>query len=85
MKRVETSKKILIYCDLVTLLIVIAAFILSAVGSDMTGISEISVAFIGLTAAAHSFYFWKAKAENLHKRHLDDKITMNEGDNGCGL
>jgi len=78
-RRTETSKKILIYCDVVTVLIILAAFIVALMGVDVSGLSEIVVAFIGLTAAAHSFYFWKAKAENMKKYHQEDRIEMNEG------
>ena len=82
--RVETSKKILLFCDITTALAVIAAFTVAVLGVEMTGLSEIVVALIGLSAAAHSFYFWKAKAENLSKKGLKDKITMNEEDQTWG-
>ena len=52
---------------------------MAVTGVEMTGLAEIVVAVIGLSAAAHSLYFWKAKAENLKKFNLDDKIKMNEG------
>lgn len=84
MKKVETSKKILIYCDIVTVLIILAAFTAAVCGVEMSGLSEIVVAFIGLTAAAHSFYFWKAKCENLHKFKQDDKMSMSDTDNTWG-
>ena len=76
--KIDTSKKILIYCDVMTVLIILAAFIVSVCGVEMTGLAEIVVAFIGLTATAHGFYFWKAKCENLHKFKQDDKIQMSE-------
>lgn len=79
MKRVETSKKILIFCDTIVTVSVAGAFIIALIGSDVMGISDIVVALIGLSAAAHSFYYWKAKAENLKKYHLEDKIKMSEG------
>jgi hypothetical protein len=31
-----------------------------------------------LTAISVGFYYWKAKAENLHKYKQDDKIHMGE-------
>ncbi len=82
--KIDTSKKILIYCDTLTALIILAAFAVAVCGVEMSGLSEIAVAFIGLTATAHSFYFWKAKAENLHKHKLDDKISMSDNDNSYG-
>ena len=79
MKRIETSKKILIFCDTLTTLSVFSAFAVALSGNDTSGLSEIAVAVVGLSATAHGFYFWKAKAENLHKFKQDDKITMGEG------
>ena len=81
-KKIETSKKILIYCDVVTAIIILAAFVVAICGVEMSGLSEIVVAFIGLTAAAHSFYFWKAKAENMKKYHQEDRIEMSDGSGG---
>lgn len=75
----ETSKKILLFCDTATSLSVIAAFTVAVAGVEMSGISEIVVALIGLSAAAHSFYYWKAKAENMNKFKRRDGITMEDG------
>lgn len=72
----ETSKKILVYCDTVTVVAVAVVFTLAAIDIDITGLSEIVVALIGLSAAAHSFYYWKAKAENMAKFRRKDGITM---------
>lgn len=78
MKRTETSKKILIFCDTLTTLAVIAAFSVAVMGVEMSGLSEIVVALVGLSAAAHTFYYWKAKCENLKKYHKEDEIRMSE-------
>ena len=78
MKKIETSKKILLYCDILTSLSVAASFTVAAIGVEMSGLSEIVVALVGLSAAAHSFYYWKAKCENLKKYHKEDEIRMSE-------
>ena len=36
--------------------------------------------FFGLATAAHGFYYWKAKAENLRKHNQADKVTMSGDD-----
>ena len=80
-RRIETSKKILIYCDIMTTTSTIAAFIVALTGVEMTGLAEIVVALIGLSAAAHSLYYYKAKCENMAKYGQQDKITMSGEDN----
>lgn len=79
--RVETSKKILIYCDAIVAITVIVMFVAIFFGADAGSISEVVVALIGLAAASHSFYYWKAKAENMKKLDRSDGITMSGGDN----
>lgn len=74
--RAETSKLILRYCHTMTTGGVITTFIGAFAGMDVTPLVELDVALIGLTGAAHSFYYYKAKCENLAKHGLKDKITM---------
>lgn len=74
----ETSKKILLFCDIVVVLTVTATFIVAILEIDVTALAEITVALIGLAGAAHSFYYWKAKAENMSKYKRRDGITMEE-------
>lgn len=75
-RRVEMSKVIL-----VILLSYLALLTLFAIHLVFQGIIEpllrcIEGAF-ALTTISVGFYYWKARAENLHKYHQDDKITMN--------
>ena len=78
-KRIETSKKIVLFNDILTVLCIITGFVCKFFGLDISDMTEIIVAVIGLSAVGHSFYYWKAKAENLHKYGHDDKIDMNDG------
>ena len=61
---------------LVTLLTFTALFM----GHDLTAIVEADKGIYALTGAAHTFYYWKAKAENMAKYAQHDRITMNGGD-----
>lgn len=77
-RRSETSKKIVLFNDI--LMTLVLAFLAVAVflDKDISGFTEIAVALIGLATAGHGFYFWKAKAENLHKYGRDEDIHMGE-------
>ena len=63
----ETSKWILRFCDLI--LVVTLGFTIHGwiMGNDVMSMAEIIKSLCGLTAAAHSFYFWKSKVENCRK------------------
>ena len=76
MKRIETSKKILIFCNLLTGVATVATFIGMFMGLDISSIVEADKGIYVLAAAAHSFYFWKAKAENMQKYGQREKIEM---------
>lgn len=75
MRKIETSKMILIALSssvgLLIPVVVILAFmgVPSPLEITMTGLFSLSTVAVG-------FYYWKAKAENLHKYKLDDKINM---------
>ena len=77
-RKIETSKLILIALasslGILIPVVVILAFcgVSSPLDITMTGMFT-------LTTTAVGFYYWKAKAENMHKYHRDDGITM--GDN----
>lgn len=72
--RLEASKKIVIFCDVLTGMAVITTFIGWLAGYEPSGLDGIVTAVIALSGAAHSFYFWKAKAENLKKFGMLDKM-----------
>ena len=78
-KKIDTSKKILILCTSLTILVTCATIFLALKTNDATPLEYLIPAVFGLSATCHGFYFWKAKAENLHKYGLDKKINLNEG------
>jgi len=74
----DTSKLILItlYSSVGILLPVVVILAFLGVSSPL----EISITgLFALCTIATGFYYWKAKAENMHKYHRDDGIHM--GDN----
>lgn len=76
LKKVTTSKAILVY-----LLSIIALLIPFTLYIAFNGDSEPLVAIIqgvcALATTSVGFYYWKAKAENLHKYKQDENINMN--------
>lgn len=74
-KKIETSKFILIFSDVLTVLVTCATLIVVAVMHDTAPLEYLIPAVFGLSGVSHGFYFWKAKAENLHKYGLDEKIS----------
>lgn len=78
-KKIETSKLILIFCDALTMMVSCATIFLALKTNDATPLEYLIPAVFGLSGACHGFYYWKAKAENLHKYGLDKKIDQNEG------
>ena len=78
------SKKILYILLLMTLLLIFIASALAFLG-NATPFEICVTGTFSLTSVSVGFYYWKAKAENLHKFGLDDKIdvsreTWEEGD-----
>lgn len=80
-KKMEMSKKLLIASDVITSVTVILTFAAVFILKDISPLAYLIPAVFGLSSVAHGFYFWKAKAENLHKYGQDNKITMSGGDN----
>ena len=77
--RRDTSKLILItlYSSVGILLPVVVVLAFLGISSPL----EISITgLFALCSIATGFYYWKAKAENMHKYHRDDGITMGEKD-----
>ena len=66
-KRIETSKKIVLYCDVMLSLAVIATFIALFMGLEVSSVVMLDGTLAGLVTAAHGFYYVKAKAENIIK------------------
>ena len=78
-KKVETSKKILYITDLLVVVITISTIVLSFITRDTSVLESLITGIFGLAGVSHGFYFWKAKAENLHKFGRDEEIR--NGDN----
>lgn len=78
MKRMEWSKRILIFSYTLLVLLLIASFLVT----DTASIATIICAWILECSAATGFYFWKAKNENRSKyamkfvRELADQYGM---------
>lgn len=74
-RKIEMSKLILYALFLIIILMIIVATILAFLGLAtpyeiaMTGVFSLATISVG-------FYYWKAKAENMHKYKQDDRITM---------
>lgn len=83
-KEMEMSKKLLIASDVITSATVILTFAAVFILKDVSPLTYLIPAVFGLSSIAHGFYFWKAKAENLHKYGQDEKMTMSGDDDYPG-
>lgn len=83
-KKMEMSKKLLIASDVITSATVVLTFAAVFILKDISSLAYLIPAVFGLSSVAHGFYFWKAKAENLHKYGQDEKITMSGNDDYPG-
>ena len=61
------SKILLIVSDIITSVTVIGTFVAVFWMKDISPLAFLIPGVFGLSSIAHGFYFWKAKAENLHK------------------
>lgn len=74
-KKIEMSKLILYALFMLILVMIFVSIILAFCGIAtayeiaMTGVFSLATIAVG-------FYYWKAKAENMHKYKQDDKINM---------
>lgn len=66
-KRIETTKKLLIFTDTLVTLSLIVTFIGWFKFLDVSSIVTLDISVIGLAATMHGFYIWKAKHENCQK------------------
>lgn len=80
-KKIETSKVLLYYCDGLLTATVILTFVVVFIFKDPSPLSYMIPGVFGLATAAHGFYYWKAKAENLRKHNQADRVTMSGDDN----
>ena len=84
-QKTEMSKILLIISDVITAATVAGTFAAVFVMRDISPLAYLIPGVFGLSGVAHGFYFWKAKAENLHKFGQDDKITMSGGDDAGSI
>ena len=74
-KKIEMSKLILYALFLLIIVMIVVSMVLAFLGVAtsyeiaMTGVFSLATIAVG-------FYYWKAKAENMHKYKQDDKIAM---------
>lgn len=66
-KRIETTKKLLIFVDVLLTISVVLTFVGWMKGFEPSSMVTLDISLVGLTTAMHSFYVWKAKHENCQK------------------
>lgn len=78
--KMEMSKKLLIFSDIVVGIVIMGTFIAVFKFGDLSPLIYLIPGVFALASVAHGFYFWKAKCENLKKFGQEEKITMNDSD-----
>lgn len=84
MKKMETSKKILLVSYIVAILLTFIVVVGSFIGLDMSNITTIATLAWGEVATSNIFYFKKAAKENVPKviasldKDLKDQIDINQ-------
>lgn len=84
MKKIETSKKILLISYIVAIILTVIVVIGSFIDHDMTNITTIASLAWGEVAASNIFYFKKAAKENVPKvvaslnKDLQNQIDINQ-------
>lgn len=79
-RRVDTSKLIL-RCLLLALTLLLPFVVILAFLNIVEPLVRYIEGTFALTSISVGFYYWKAKAENLHKYKQDTHITMNGENN----
>jgi hypothetical protein len=82
-KPMESSKKIVLYCDSILAICVTCTIIGFFSMLDISEMVKLVQVLAGLSAACHGFYFWKAKNENMKKfgANCTDSIIDNLSNN----
>lgn len=73
-KKIETSKLLLRILLSLVILVTIVDMGMCFFISDSSILVTLTECVYGMCTIAVSFYYWKAKNENLHKYKQDDKI-----------
>ena len=66
-KRMETTKKLLLFTDGLLLVCLAATFFGWFKMLEVSSIVTLDISVIGMSTALHGFYIWKAKHENCQK------------------
>lgn len=81
-KKTETSKKLLIFACILTIIISTVVCVAVFVIQDVTPLEFLIAGVYGLASTAFGFYFWKAKNENLQKfKEIEDDNSTEFDDN----
>ena len=80
-QKMETSKQLLYFTDTLVAIISVATIFIVILTRDTSPLSYLIPGVCGLATISHGFYYWKAKAENLKKFGLEDRINMDDGGN----
>ena len=64
-RKVEASKKIVIFCDILLSAVTITTFVAAFLNVDVSSLVTLDICIAGLVTTAHGFYFDKARRENV--------------------
>lgn len=79
--KIETSKLLLWLLLSGCGVVLVSTILYTFITSDSTPLVTLIERLFALASIAVGFYYWKAKAENLHKYKLDKKIGDIEDEN----
>lgn len=78
--KIEFSKKLLYVNYILVILVIIASFVLMWRTNDLSPLGYIITGLFAEVTAATSFYYWKAKNENMIKIKAAEKSNEIDGD-----
>lgn len=76
LKRIETSKLLLLVSYIITASLSIVVIIGAFTGADMEYVVQIALASYAEVSASNIFYFKKSTRENIFKNLPEDKLDM---------
>lgn len=83
-KDIETSKKLLIFAGILSVIVIIASILATFILGDPSPLIALIPSVFALTSTGYGFYYWKAKSENLQKfgNNINNNIDITEEDIG---
>lgn len=84
MKKIETSKKLLIFSDAMAVIVTFILFIGWFLDKDVNSMTPVVIGVYGWVTIAHGFYYNKAKAENIIKIQRDNDISLEQASSLMG-